>query len=131
MPCTAVVPASLGLSPEIICCCCEGLPELPFWGWQVNELLEHSLIRMQGRHSPEAEQILRALHPGLASTEQESVPVPGTRDDGLVANLLTSSFPASFSMEVLYRLGPCSSSLVDKGFRGLSETSWECLSSHG
>ncbi|KAK9868217.1 hypothetical protein WJX84_002502 [Apatococcus fuscideae] len=64
---------------------------------KVNELLEHSLIRMQGRHSPEAEQILRALHPGLASTEQESVPVPGTRDDGLVANLLTSSFPGPSS----------------------------------
>ena len=60
---------------------------------QVNELLEHSLIRMQGRHSPEAEQILRALHPGLASNEHDILPaVPTTREDGYISKLASSGF---------------------------------------
>ena len=60
---------------------------------QVNELLELSLIRMQGRHSPEAEQILRALHPGLASSEHEVLPVPPTkREDGYVGKPPLTAF---------------------------------------
>ena len=60
---------------------------------QVNELLEHSLVRMQGRHSPEAEQILRALPPGLASNEHDILPAaPLTREDGYVSKLASNGF---------------------------------------
>ncbi len=58
----------------------------------MNDLLEHSLIRMQGRHSPEAEQILRALHAGHSIPEPEIAAAPSIKEDSLAAHMPPSMF---------------------------------------